>query len=440
MMIDGERDANAGRESEPVIPASPEKLSGVDMSDAAVESPASSAVDVVNGAGDEFNSADPQPKVLTKRRSAKKPVAKPQTITELFQHVYRETGAGRKLNLSRNLWEMRITPPENVEQAIQEIRKLAGKDPFLDALANLLVEIADIELKDSVRRQILQFAQVSFASHELFAGRVERLVEPTAEPRLTATEISHAAGVLRLAELDAEESLEISGAKRERLRVNAVASFDLFRVLRGHWGKEQFIDDFSELVWRVPSRFQAPERSDDSGPKRTDDFRRDEASARERAEWRTVAMLANAPAEPLSELKRHFEAVLRERDKKLASVMEDAAAQSRRADREIETARSLQAEVDRKTTRIGGLEARVADLDAQLEKEQKGRFADEVHAVDDYENLRTQIIRQLSGQVNLLSDGLHALRNGSIAVADEFVDRALAKIDAEVKRLKELAE
>jgi hypothetical protein len=32
------------------------------------------------------------------------------------------------------------------------------------------------------------------------------------------------------------------------------------------------------------------------------------------------------------------------------------------------------------------------------------------------------------------------LRNGSIAVADEFVDRALAKIDAEVKRLKELAE
>jgi len=79
-------------------------------------------------------------------------------------------------------------------------------------------------------------------------------------------------------------------------------------------------------------------------------------------------------------------------------------------------------------------------LDAQLEKEQKGRFADEVHAVDDYENLRTQIIRQLSGQVNLLSDGLHALRNGSIAVADEFVDRALAKIDAEVKRLKELAE
>ena len=99
------------------------------------------------------------------------------------------------------------------------------------------------------------------------------------------------------------------------------------------------------------------------------------------------------------------------------------------------TLSALQAEIEHKDSPIGALEARVADLELQLDNEQRSRFADEVNAVDDYENLRTQVIRQLSGQVNLLNDGLHALRNGSIAVADEFVDRALTKIDAEVKRL-----
>lgn len=151
-------------------------------------------------------------------------------------------------------------------------------------------------------------------------------------------------------------------------------------------------------------------------------------------------MLAKAAFEPLSELKRHFETLLRDQERKIAGLVEDAAAQSRRAERERAAASALLAELEQKNSRIGGLEARVTELEAQLDKEQRGRFADEVHAVDDYENLRTQVIRQLSGQVNLLNDGLHALRNGSTAVADEFVDRALRKIDAEVKRLKELAE
>ena len=431
---------HAAEQPEPVTPRLPDEPSDVEVSESAMESAESGSAFTVESAGNSSGSADSGPKAAAKRRSGKKPVAKPQTITELFQYVYRETRAGRRLNLSRNMWEIRTTPPEGSQQALTEVRKLAAGDPSLDALANLMVEIANIELKDSVRRQILQFAQVAFASHELFSSRLERLVEPKAEPRLNATEISHAAGVLRLAELDNEESLALSGAKRERLRVNAVTSFELFRLMRGHLSREQFIDDFCHLVWRVPNRFEAPEKSDKPEARRDRDFRHDEASGKERAEWRTAAMLAKAAFEPLSELKRHFETLLCDQDRKIAGLVEDAAAQSRRAERERAAASALLAELEQKNSRIGGLEARVTELEAQLDKEQRGRFADEVHAVDDYENLRTQVIRQLSGQVNLLNDGLHALRNGSTAVADEFVDRALRKIDAEVKRLKELAE
>lgn len=47
------------------------------------------------------------------------------------------------------------------------------------------------------------------------------------------------------------------------------------------------------------------------------------------------------------------------------------------------------------------------------------------HVVDDYEKLRTSAYRGVRQQVDLLGDALHAIRHERLAVADEFVDRAL---------------
>jgi hypothetical protein len=82
----------------------------------------------------------------------------------------------------------------------------------------------------------------------------------------------------------------------------------------------------------------------------------------------------------------------------------------------------------------------VHDLAQQLAAERNDRRVDKSHLVDDYEALRTQIIRKLSFQVDLLGDALYAIRSGEKAVAEEFVDRALRKIDGEVKRLRALEE
>lgn len=377
-----------------------------------------------------MSSADPQRKSSPARKSRKRPVEMPKTISGLLEHVYVETAAGRNPNLARNLWNLRTTPDES-QQEVELVRHLAAGDPLLDALSNTLVDVADIDLKDSVRRRILDLAIVAFASHKLFEGIIDRLVDPKAEPRLTATEISHLAGSFDFGDPSTGESLEISGAKRERLRVNAVTAFEVFRVLRDGWSKSQFIADYCELVWRVPQRFQSTRRVDPvTGEKDTQDH----------SQWRTVAMLANAKSatEPLSELKRHYEALLRDREKKISDALDESAAQSRRAERESDIAGSLRAEMADKMAQLDNLQFRVAELERELAKERRGRFADEMHAVDDYEVLRTQVIRLLSGQVNLLTDGLHALRNGSTSVADEFVDRVLGKIDAEVKRLKGL--
>lgn len=436
MTTEGTPQADVGHRGAPVAPHQTGTASTVRVaaSSQTVVPGGGSRTPALEGAGDTgrkpSSSADPRSKSATSRKSRKKPVEKPKTISGLFEGIYLETAAGRKPNLARNLWDLHTTPNE-AQQEIDLVRRLAVEDRLLDALSNTLIDVADIDLKEPVRRRILELVIVAFASHKLFEGTIERLVDPKAEPLLTAAEISHRAGSFDFDDLGAGETLEVTGAKRERLRVNAVIAFEVFRVVRDGWSKTQFITDFCELVWRVPNRFQGAQRIDPvTGEKGTQD----------QSQWRTVAMLASAkPAtESLSELKRHFEALLRDREKKTSDALDEVAAQSRRAERESGMARSLRTELADKGTQLDSLRLRVAELERELAKEQSGRFADEMHAVNDYEVLRTQVIRLLSGQVNLLTDGLHALRNGSTAVADEFIDRVLGKIDAEVKRLKGL--
>jgi hypothetical protein len=50
------------------------------------------------------------------------------------------------------------------------------------------------------------------------------------------------------------------------------------------------------------------------------------------------------------------------------------------------------------------------------------------HTIDDIETLRENALRTMIEQVDLLTDALHALRNGSPDVTDEFLDRAITSM------------
>jgi hypothetical protein len=57
------------------------------------------------------------------------------------------------------------------------------------------------------------------------------------------------------------------------------------------------------------------------------------------------------------------------------------------------------------------------------------------HLVDDTEKTRAHALRTIREQNELLSDALHAIRHGSYATAEEFVDRALTALTAEANTL-----
>lgn len=56
-----------------------------------------------------------------------------------------------------------------------------------------------------------------------------------------------------------------------------------------------------------------------------------------------------------------------------------------------------------------------------------------MHVIDGYEKIVTADLRMLQQYRNLLDDGLHALRNGSPHVTEEFIERTM---DAMTKRIE----
>lgn len=57
--------------------------------------------------------------------------------------------------------------------------------------------------------------------------------------------------------------------------------------------------------------------------------------------------------------------------------------------------------------------------------------------IDARELSRTRVLRSLTWQHELLSDGMHALANGSTKVAAEFMERAAEAIAREITALRE---
>ncbi|MGO4591568.1 hypothetical protein [Paenarthrobacter sp. 2TAF44] len=335
---------------------------------------------------------------------------RPKTILTLMEYAYSE--AGRKLNLSRkDLLELSVRP-EDEQAETDTVRQLAAGDPLFAVPQSLLAVLAELGSEPLVRRRVLDLVVVAFASHKLFEGRIERLTEQQPLKMLTAEEVNRAAKQITFSDLGLEAESEFSDASRARLSANAVSALELFRVLRDRWTSRQFIQDMAAWVWDAPVLPSA---------------------------YKTAALLATAKnTEALSQISRQFEILLRDSKSETGKAISQAREQELRAITAEALGKRLAADLEKARADAAELAVKANELAQRLSVEQSNRVVDKSHHVDDYEALRTQVIRRLSTQAELLGDGLHALRHGSTGVAEEFVDRALTAIGGEVKRLKEL--
>jgi hypothetical protein len=97
----------------------------------------------------------------------------------------------------------------------------------------------------------------------------------------------------------------------------------------------------------------------------------------------------------------------------------------------------LEAAFERRRGELERLELTLGQAEAALVNEQHARAVERSHQIDTFESLRTRIVRGLDRQLELLTDGLHALRNGSPEVTEEFIERSIAAIESDAAQLRD---
>lgn len=333
----------------------------------------------------------------------------PNTILALIEFAYREQG--RKLNLARKVLHQLPLQPGAAQNEVDAVRRLGERDPFLAVPPSLLTALAELGAGKLVRERILDLVLEALDSHRVFKGWLK--LRTDAQTQAPVGQVIEEVRKVKFDELGLQKPSVLTEAARERLRVNAVTTVELVSVLRG-MSLDNFVDDMSEYIWKKP-------------------VDRDEAHA--------AAVLAAARnTDALQYLSQRFTTRVQECEAGRERALTRARELELRAIRAEAEAKRLRSDLDSESTRSERLETEADDLKRRLTVEKSSRVVDRSHYVDDYEILRTKIIRQLTNQVGLLNNGLHALRNGSTDVAEEFVDRALNAIGSEVKRLKEIDE
>lgn len=360
--------------------------------------------------------AAPGPEAVPPGKPLHRPTATSQkkarcaTVIELVRYAYAERG--RKLALARRDLKAMKVDGQSLEDEVQEVRRLSREDPNLAVPPSLLAAVADAGLAAPERRRLVDLALVAMTSHELLATVSGRLVDPHQEPQLRVRDFNYLIKDVGPSTGASSGPVPPPEVSRERLRVNAVTAYCLIRVLRDRVPLEAFIEDMSTGIWTA-ERLTSPAR--------------------------VAAVLATARnSEALSQLARYYEQRAERDQRALRDANAETALQIRQVTKASEQINELAAEVQSQQDNERRLALELERLRGELADERSRRTVDTSHLMDDFEGLRTQVLRRLAPQADLLRDGLHALRAGRTGVAEEFVDRSLTALDAELARLKGL--
>lgn len=394
----------------------PEPGAGTDSPDQVAEA---SADDAAVKSAEEVATPKGTPKTAQRAKAKPKPVI--TTIEELLTFAY-ESNA-RLLEFSKDALKKLPVTDDGIAAQGELVASLAANDPTLATPYKLLqyaarqgVQLKRAEDGDLARalNRIVDLAVLALGHNPVFRVWMDQLLDPRRDPQLSTDHLRDEARRIGPDKLGLTPE-QFKATDSDRLVKNAIACYGILRALQREWSLDQFIDAAYSSLWK----YEAPE-----------------AIGLERA---VGEIGASRDHDVLGIVSANFLARIARLDRQVAQQERDAASAW---NRETRLREELAAATEREQVALARAEAFSADvvrLQKELAAERDNRVVDKSHMADDYETLRTRIIRRLGGEIDLLTDGLHALRNGAPNVAEEFLDRSLLALSREVEQLKDAA-
>ncbi len=305
----------------------------------------------------------------------------------------------KNLSVSQTLWS----------EDVKIIDKLTKTDKLLVFPHKILASIVEAKVVGSVRDHLVDLMREAVVRHPAFNSSVirEQLESDTMQPNIK--EIEESLSQLTTSGVDTGDEKILKPIEARKVAINFLSYLALDRLLRSEWTIERYIDEMFAGVWSTKSLGHLATGAALSLAKDPESLGLVAANYSERMK-RRERDLETAERMSLHQASRATQAEL-ERDSGLVVI------------HQLETELAVSNE---ETVRLGGL----------LAQEHDARSADQLHHANDKELMRTRLLRQLKVQTELLSDGSHALSNGSLRTASEFIDRAIEAINHEIEQLK----
>lgn len=303
----------------------------------------------------------------------------------------------------------------NVHIKKSELAKLKIIDGEVESVLELIEKFQSADLRFRVPLKIMQAVLVSNVERTIqnrvsecvafalakYANLGEFVSWPLKDQEITLKEI------LRVVKSHSTE--ENFG---EDFQVNVLKCFALLMVAGGRWDIDRFASELSANIWQADSKisnrtFEAATLSEST-----------QHNALEILEKRFRMAKQTQERELDQRAKREAE---------ILSGLEVANQQLGKASEDIHRLEGQNAELVKAN----------AELVDELKSERLNATINRSHFADDFETLRGEVLRNLTSQIGLLSDGVQALKAGHHAIAEEYVDRAIRSINKEVQRLGE---
>jgi hypothetical protein len=363
------------------------------------------------GSAAPFRAEDP-PTVAARLEGPGSDVRKPseiKSISQLFAYAY--SRAGRVFSIAPAVAKILYRDDTDYNVLAEGIARLATSDPLFDVPPKILSAIDRATIQGRTRITLLRLAVVPMLTHPgLASAEIAAALpdQPSPDQDMRLRSVREAIDRFSAEQLGVAK---LKPADRRNLKSNVVLSVALYLAMRQGWSSHALAECLNAHLWQEEL----------AQPK----FRAQRALLADSTTPAALGLVAKAWGARLDEQARQ---VLE------AQVGAQAAYQAR--DEALGRADDLAAAKKGAEAILAQREREIARLERDLATAGEQRRVDRSHAVDDRESLRTQVIRALDPLPGLLEDGLHALQNDSGQVTEEFMERVMDALRAELEQLR----
>lgn len=342
------------------------------------------------------------------------------SVSGLLQFAYAQQGRQVKVPQAtfKLLSDHREVTDADREADLECLVDLAAGDPLLAVPPRLLVAVEASNQSRIFRSRLIDLLSGALRRHPIFRSDKAQALLAGDSPDVDDAFVSVACTCADLTAADLSiASKAFRDSERERLRFNAITSVALLIAARDDWSTGELVERLELHLWRYSAKKPGT--------------RLPRVAVSESPNIDSLAVVADVF---MYKARIAEQAATLADERAIAAERHAAIANDRVVAAEADTAqRGLELE-DRKS-KILSLESQILILASALESERQDRVIDKSHHVDDYETLRTRVARVLGKQIDLLTDGLHALRHGSSSITEEYIERSIDTLTKEIGQM-----